>query len=165
MQAKIDNPKSAGLGLAWQFGEIKALLLHILGKGAHVHSLFQGLLALLDPFGEPSGAVRTGTITLAEDILGIIINDAPLDNTDAILGAPGTLYPVGENVRGIELDNVDTLIMLADLRTVSMTLKVSASIDQMRILTVPEPGMLTLLGAGGLCLLRRVRRSPRNDRP
>jgi hypothetical protein len=64
---------------------------------------------------------------------------------------------VGENVRGIELDNVDTVLMMLDHRTVSMTLKVSASVDQMRILTVPEPGTLFLLAASGMCLLRRVR--------
>ena len=115
--------------------------------------------------GEPGGLIRTGTITLAEDILGIIINDPPLDDTDSIFGAPGTLYPVGENVRGIELDNVDTVIMLVDLRTVSMTLKVSASVDQMRILTVPEPGTITLLAAGGTCILRRVRRKRIDRKP
>jgi hypothetical protein len=111
-----------------------------------------------DPVGEPYELTRTGTITVDEDILGLIIDDAPLDDTDDILGAPGTLYPVGESVRGVELNNVDAVVLFGDLRTVSVTLKVSASVDQMRIVTAPEPDALMLLGAGGWCVLRRGRR-------
>lgn len=59
-----------------------------------------------------------GTITTDTDILGIVILQKQLNNSD-FLGAPGTIYPTGKFGRGLNLDDQDDFVIeQIDRRTV-----------------------------------------------
>lgn len=88
-----------------------------------------------------------GTITFAQPILGVLALKSTLDPTDSVLGAPGTLYPVGSgNWRGLEFNNPDHFRISADSKTLWFRFNTFGAVDQIRILTVPEPGSLIALG-------------------
>ncbi len=91
--------------------------------------------------------VYVGSITFSTPILGVIVLDAGLDRTDALLGAPGTLYPTGNVGRGLELSPTEDYVSLSsDLKTLSVHFTTHTDIDEVRILTaaVPEPASLIL---------------------
>jgi len=125
-----------------------------------------------EPVHQPK--VYVGSITFSTPILGVIVLDAGLDRTDALLGAPGTLYPTGNAGRGLELSPTEDYVSLSsDLKTLSVHFTTHSDIDEVRILTaaVPEPASLILAVPAlvALPLLSRfVRRSktgcPSRDR-
>jgi len=85
-----------------------------------------------------------------ETIIGIIVGSTNIANTDALLGAPGTLYPPSTySMGGLENFN-DEVILSADRSTVFVNLHVApGNMDMIRILTeVPEPADFLLLGSG-----------------
>jgi uncharacterized protein (TIGR03382 family) len=110
---------------------------------------------------EPNTAVQfvSGSVTFASRIRGVIFRNVFLDITDIPLGAPGTLYPTGYPLRGLNAasmfsinNNVLTFQFAAPLPT--------ADILQLRVITehfVPSPGSMALLGLGGLVAVRRRR--------
>jgi len=111
-----------------------------------------------------SGTAYSPTFTIEFDqpILGIITGNTQLDGSDAQLGAAGTTYPTG-NV-GLEDNATDTIAWSGN--TLTVTLRVGgANLDQLRILTVPEPGSLlpAVMGLIGLlaCGGRRARNAVR----
>ncbi len=78
---------------------------------------------------------RSGTITFPTDIVGLLINATSLNSSD-LLGAPGTVYPVGNNNRGIEFQVTSgDIVVLPDMRTVRVDLNTTTSVDQIRVLT------------------------------
>lgn len=108
-----------------------------------------------DNNGEPSPyPAVTGTITFDGPIIAIICSLGRLDLSDAALGAPGTTYAAGELSRGIS--SVTDTFKLLSANTIQFTLQNSQAMDDIRVLTVPGPGVAAL-GVLGLCPIRRRR--------
>ena len=124
----------------------------------------------MDPVGTRApGTSYEGSVTFAQEILGIVTFRDKLDDSDATLGLASVDYPTDQDsfLRGVLDTNgtLDRVTLSADRRTVSFDLRVSSrNIEQMRILTapstnaVPEPAtaaiFVGLIGAG---MLRRRR--------
>jgi hypothetical protein len=107
---------------------------------------------------DQSGLVRTGSITFARDVVGIMIFDESLVATEALFSP----FQVDEPAeRGTELaqDGGPEFIELsADRRTVTLRLGNDTTLDQIRILTNAIPGPGTLAAAWLVCLAGGVRR-------
>jgi hypothetical protein len=86
----------------------------------------------------PNGVRLKGFVTFAQPILGLLVLDNSLNNTDGILGSAGTLYPTGTLHRGFENDG-DSLTLSADKRTVFIAIAVAEPGDQLRVLTSASP--------------------------
>ena len=79
-----------------------------------------------------------GEATIDSDIIGVILNDAPLDASDAVTGWPYTVYPTGLANRGAVADPaeaVDWFEIDANRRTIRFHFQFSSAVDQVRILT------------------------------
>jgi len=106
----------------------------------------------------PGSPLRTGSVTFQEQILGVLIGDQWLQNTDGLLGLPTTTYGPGPH-RGLELWALDEFTLSEDLHTLTLTQVTHSFQDQVRIVTaVPEPTTLALLVGGGLMTAFRRRR-------
>ncbi|PYT61527.1 MAG: hypothetical protein DMG35_09105 [Acidobacteria bacterium] len=94
-----------------------------------------------DPFDPNNGVFYSGSVSFLNPILGVIALSGGLDQTDAILGAPGTLYPVpgSEPARGFELGFPDMFVISADGKTLSFSNGVGGASDQLRIVTAASP--------------------------
>lgn len=115
-----------------------------------------------------------GSVTFSTAILGVIVTDASLNNTDSTLGAAGTTYPHNLVFRGLELggNQGDAFSISSNMKTISFNFWDSTATDEVRVLTavpsrvnsVPEPGTwaLAVTALIGLALLRR--RSIANQR-
>jgi hypothetical protein len=114
-----------------------------------------------DPVGSPAPSFvsLTGFVTFDQPILGIIITNTYLNACDAILGAPGTIYPTGGPVSpGLDL-NQDVLTLTADRHSLWISLSARRGIDALRVVTaaVPEPATASLLIIAAAFLPRRPR--------
>lgn len=119
------------------------------------------------------GDYRTyeGTITFNGPILGIIVETANLNSTDALLGAPGTTYPPPSDIySGLDLNTPgcagsgcgnDGVRLSVNGSTLSFGFVTNYSEDEIRIITAatPEPAgiALTLLGLFPLLASGRLR--------
>jgi hypothetical protein len=77
----------------------------------------------------------TLTVGSAVTQIAIIVNSKRLDSSDAIFGAPTTIYPVGELNRGLEVSGSD-LVVVTPGGAIDLTATVSTLVDQARILLV-----------------------------
>lgn len=107
-----------------------------------------------------SSAQAEGLVRFDGDILGVIVvNSAAarrLDNTD-FLGAP-TLFTKNENARGLELAaNSDRFEIGSDRRTLRYRFVITSPGDFVRVITVPTPGSMALMGMGAVVAVRRRR--------
>lgn len=86
--------------------------------------------------------------TFPYQILGVIIGDTKLDNSDPILGNPTTLYPTGLAYRGLELPYValaDVVFWSGNQVFISIKSTTADVLDHVRIITaVPEPSTIWL---------------------
>lgn len=98
-----------------------------------------------------------GTITFDQPVYAVIIKNDKLDNTDQVLGAPGTVYPAGVASRGYT-NSSDWFRMLTPT-TLQFNVSNINTADQIRVLTrsVPAPGSAAWLGLGVLAGVRRRR--------
>jgi hypothetical protein len=110
-----------------------------------------------------------------EDIIGVILSDDLLDESDLIVGAPGTIYPHGLALRGTTVDPTEGDDDIAvgvpgdvvggySQSVFVLSMEVGAVLDEMRIITtphVPEPPTASLFAAGcALCFIERRRWVP-----
>jgi hypothetical protein len=94
----------------------------------------------LDKVGNSMDAiVLEGTTTFKSDILGVIVTRTNLDASDAVTGAPGTIYPQGNdtNQREVDIEGEFDFVIQPDMRTVTLHGRVTAGVDHVRILTLP----------------------------
>jgi hypothetical protein len=115
--------------------------------------------------------VLSGSFTFDRDVLGIAIFNTQLNQSDPILGLPGTLYPTGgerdlDVVAGgiVGIGPNDSITLSEDRRTVTLNLGNAGGGDQLRIVTesVPEPSTLVLAATASLAAVAwffRQRRS------
>ena len=100
----------------------------------------------LDPTGTTT-VILEGSLTFDADILGVLVLNDSLDNTDGVLGAGSTQYPVG-NSRGLELDpNYDWITIESDRRKIIVHLLANDQIDQVRVITSVNGSTLHVPGA------------------
>jgi len=102
----------------------------------------------------------TGSITFAQEIVGIVYKQTELFDTDPLFGASGTTYAGNGSVRRLELAGDDNWMSLsADRKTLEFSTVVPHDIDNVRILTaVPVPAAIWLFGSGLLGLVGIARR-------
>ena len=120
-------------------------------------SLTQGYynshLIHFDPVGTAKGSLKNILVSFDEDIVAIILGGEYLKFSDLLLGGSGTTY---ENRVSRRLESHD-FFTLEDSRSLAFDkLKVGKYwIDEARIITrfVPEPGSLSMLALGMLCLV------------
>jgi uncharacterized repeat protein (TIGR01451 family) len=87
---------------------------------------------------------RTGTVTFATNIVGVIASTSRLAASDAALGAPGTLYAGTTTWRGLEGNggesgdsNGDKFTISADRKSISFDIR-TLVMDEIRVLTGPS---------------------------
>lgn len=136
------------------------------GSYENIASLTGGMLpsgTLVDShllhFDPASGSVNLrGTITFDNPIVGVILLTNELFNSD-FLGAAGTTYPAAPLARrGLDLTDVnlqDSVAISTDRLTLTVDLGAANVIDQIRVLTIPEPMSAGLLGVAALALCAR----------
>jgi len=92
-----------------------------------------------DPVGSGPAETR-GSVNFGSKMLGVIVTDAQLDKTDAVLGIPGTRYPGGQKSRGFESGAEN--VTLSDDRTTFVINRFTSTFpgEQVRVLTVSEAG-------------------------
>jgi len=115
--------------------------------GTTVSSLF----VHADPVGNKKPAtVLDATIVTTTPIIGIEVcgpakpsvcgGNHGLDASDAVLGAPGTLYPTGDFGRGMNFDiQNDYLVWMVNNHTVQIQTSTAAHVDEVRIITAGAP--------------------------
>ena len=91
---------------------------------------------------------RSGSVTFDNDILAVITTDALLDGSDNQLGLLGTVFYTGTS-RGLESGENPTIAS----RTVTVQWTVSSPMDEMRVVLVPEPGMIAFFCIGTAILI------------
>ena len=110
--------------------------------------------------GIPGVINATGTVTYNQPIVGVIFNKLTLDNTDALFGAGGTVYPTGYAFRGLSTNPPSFITVVGNTISFSLnSITPTLDIAQIRVLThVPAPGGAAILGMGGILLAQRRRR-------
>jgi len=78
---------------------------------------------------------QDSSATFSHDILGVIVLDDDLDNSDGALGYSGTTYPGSLYQRGLELDGVDEITLSGDMRTIEIAGHMGTVVDQIRVIT------------------------------
>lgn len=82
-------------------------------------------------------ANTSGSVTVRGQIIGVIVEDNTLNDSDSIVGAEGTQYPTGQGARGFEA-GAEKITLSDDLKTIEINqFRISFPGEEMRILTVP----------------------------
>lgn len=88
--------------------------------------------------------VRAG-IEFDTEILGFITSNGLLTATDGLLGLPGITY---ESFAARGLENNDSISIGATASTADISFRTTSPGDWVRVITVPEPSSLAILGLG-----------------
>ena len=99
-----------------------------------------------DPTASGSTSRRTGSVTFADDVIGVIASTARLAATDS-LGASGTTYAGSIVQRGLEKSE-DTFTISTDRRTVSIDVRTPTVMDELRVLTRHSNHLSTVITDG-----------------
>ena len=96
------------------------------------------------------GTVRLdGSVNFDTDILGVIVTMANLQDSDPTLGNSGSTYSTVN--RGLEFTPQDSVSWLeVSAQSISVDLLAAEALDNIRVIVVPEPATMCLLGLGGL---------------
>ena len=115
-----------------------------------VGTRFDSYFVHVDTLGSSSAILGIGELTFSTPIIGIVGRDPHIFETNPIVGAPGTLYPLTRDSQHFDFNNNDDFFdLLGDGRTVRIQAEAGAKQDQFRILVapaVPEPTSFSLLG-------------------
>ncbi len=80
----------------------------------------------------------SGSVTFGKVILGVIVLESDLDDSD-VLGDPVMSYPPGNlHLRGAELHQTDSVKIEDDRRTLAVELSTRYPMDQIRVITAPD---------------------------
>jgi len=113
-----------------------------------------------DPLNGTPGT-HTSTYTFNDRIAGIIWSTSLLAASDPVFGLPSVIYGGAFGARGLE-DHLATSRdnVFADISGKTLTFNSQAAVpgDWIRVITVPEPSSVALLGLGVGALARRRRR-------
>jgi hypothetical protein len=106
-----------------------------------------------------------GSVTFDQQIIGVMVSNQTLGDSDEMLGADGTLYPTfALSHRQLDFPAALDLITISeDRKTISFDLQTRRVLDHIRIITtatIPGQGSLALLAVAGLSA--GVRRRGRN---
>ena len=99
-----------------------------------------------DPTTSGSTGRRTGSVTFADDVIGVIAATGRLAATDS-LGASGTAYAGSTLQRGLEKSE-DKFTISTDRRTVSIDVRTPTVMDELRVLTRHTNHLSTVLTDG-----------------
>jgi hypothetical protein len=91
----------------------------------------------LDPVDQNKVKLK-GCVRFDTKVLSLITKSKRLNNTDAMLGNPGTTYPNGVKARG--MDRRDRISIKKGNRVVCMNFRASPWMDEVRVLTEPNEG-------------------------
>lgn len=85
----------------------------------------------------------SGTLRFPGRVLGLLLTNRQLHDTDALLGHPELTYPTGD-IRGIELGlpgriGRDNLVLDRHVRGMAVSLRINSGVDQIRVLVQPTP--------------------------
>lgn len=116
-----------------------------------------------DPVGPRGQLLLSGKIRFDERIIGVIIDDQTLLDSDAVLGNPNTEYPLGLMSRGLDFNQPLEFVKISkDGMKLKYQLYTTTVMDQIRVLTqtnpAPAPGAAVAL-LGGLLGINRRRRT------
>lgn len=115
-----------------------------------------------DPTGSPgtnTAVFSSTTVTFSHAILAVYSADDDLDDTDATFGLGDATYPVG-GLRGTRPNAgevTDAFSWAGNSLTITTLYTENAGIDQLRIVTVPEPTSFAMFGLALVGFARRKR--------
>jgi Mg-chelatase subunit ChlD len=94
-------------------------------------------LVHFDPVGT-TGVVYDGSVTFGSDILGVIVSNTLLAASD-YLGSPGTIYVPAPPDRSFSItDASDSMVISADLRTLTIHASVGIAVDHLRVIVMAD---------------------------
>jgi hypothetical protein len=116
-----------------------------------------------DPLGPRGKLLLAGKVRFDQQIVGVIINDQTMLDTDVMLGNSNTVYPDGLMARGLDFKQPLEFVKISkDGMKLKYQLYTTTVMDQIRVLTqltpVPAPGAAAIM-LGGLLGFNRRRRT------
>jgi len=105
-----------------------------------------------------SGSITNGSVALNSPIIGVIVQTATLDKTDAVIGRKDTTYPVNQNARGFE-KNAEEIELSEDMLTLTIV-RFHASFPGEHVRIITEAGGMGSGSYGLNALIDPVRTRP-----
>jgi hypothetical protein len=127
-------------------------------------TLIRSYLLHADVVGAPTvenAVALAGSATFDANVLGIIVLSDGLNSTNTYPGLSSVNYAFNSQ-RGLEINPAgggtsDVIMLSADRRTVTVSLRGGPNVDDLRVITAPEPGTAGLIGVAAVGFLVRTR--------